>query len=94
VVNTAAAAQRIAAHRLRLNQAYSNIPPGRDMPISRTLKRDPITATTHMSRGGDFEILNASHNGIAYNSQTPNPKGVQISMSKIPNVSRMMKIEQ
>jgi hypothetical protein len=64
------------------------------MPISRTLKRAPIAATIHMSRGGDFEILNASHNGTAYNSQIPNPKGIQISISKIPTVSRMMKIDQ
>src|SRR5689334_1134223 len=94
VVNTTAAAQRIAAHRLRLNQAYSNIPPGRDTPISTTLKRAPITATNHMRRGVDFGILNASHNGTAYNSQIPNPKGIQISISKIPTVNRMMKIDQ
>jgi hypothetical protein len=64
------------------------------MPISRTLKRAPMMATTHMSRGGDFENLNASHNGTAYNSQTPNPRGVRISIAKIPNVSRMMKIDE
>src|SRR6516165_1687719 len=94
VVKITAAAQRIAAHRVRLNKAYNNIPPGRDTPISRMLKREPITATTHISRGGDFDILNASHSGTAYSSQIPNPKGVKISTSKIPNVSRMMKIEQ
>jgi hypothetical protein len=70
------------------------MPPGRDTAISTMLNRDPMTATIHMTPGGDFDILNASHNGTAYNSQIPNPKGIQISTSRIPNVSKMMKIEQ
>jgi hypothetical protein len=94
VLKITAEAQRIAAHRLRLNSAYNKIPPGRDTAISTMLKRDPITATIHMTPGGDFDILNASHNGTAYNSQIPNPKGTQISISKIPTVSRIMKLEQ
>src|ERR1051325_2892332 len=94
VVKMTAAAQKIAAHRLRLKSAYNKIPPGRDTAISTMLKRDPSTATIHMTPGGDFDILNASHNGTAYNSQTPNPRGIHISTSKIPTVSRMMKLEQ
>jgi hypothetical protein len=81
-------------HKVRLNQAYSNIPPGSEILISARLKKAPNPAIIHIIPGGDFDILNASHNGTAYNSQTPNPRGVHISMIKIPNVSRIMKIEQ